>query len=105
MLDILESIKVAEQQATEIKEQARKKANEISENAETRAAEILALNEAECKALREKGLKDAEAASLKNYNEEITQKRAQASKYASDRLKNCEDLAAEIVRRVVRGGR
>lgn len=105
MQDILESINAAEKQAADIKEQARKKASEILESAETRAVEILTLSEVECKSLREKGLKDAEETSLKNYNEEITAKRAEAAKYASDRLKGCDNLVVEIVRRVVRGSR
>lgn len=105
MQDILKSINEAERKAAEIKEDALKKAAEIAQNAEERSAEISKLSEAECKAYREKAIKDAEAEAQKNYDGEITVKRAEAAKYAADRLKTTDNIVSDIVRRVVRGSR
>ena len=105
MQDILKSINEAETEAAEIKENAQKKAAEISASAEERSAEISKLSEAECKAYREKAIKEAEVGAQKKYEEEITVKRAEGAKYAADRLKTTDNIVSEIVRRVVRGGR
>lgn len=105
MQDILKSINEAEKRAAEIKENAQIKAAEITENAEERASEISKLSEAECKAFREKAIKEAEEGAQKKYEEEITVKRAEGAKYASDRLKTTDNIVSEIVRRVTRGGR
>lgn len=104
MQEILKSINEAEQKAAEIKEAARQKAAEIAGNAEGRSADILKLSEAECKAYREKAVKEAEEGAQKNYGEEITVKRAEAAKYCADRLKTTDNIVSDIVRRVVRGG-
>ena len=105
MQEILKSINEAEQKAAEIKEKAQIKAAKIAASAEERASEILKLSEAECKAYREKAVKDAEVGAQKKYEEEITVKRAEGAKYAADRLKVTDNIVSEIVRRVVRGGR
>ena len=103
MQEILKSINEAEEKAAEIKAAAQKKAAEIAGNAEERSAEIAKLSEAECKAYREKAIKDAEDKAQKNYDDEITAKRAAAAKYASDCLKSTDNIVSEIVRRIVRG--
>ena len=104
MQEILKSINQAEEKAAEIKAAAQQKAAEIAGNAEERSAEIARLSEAECKAYREKAVKEAEEKAQKHYDEEITVKRAEAAKYAADRLKTTDNIVSDIVRRVVRGG-
>lgn len=104
MQQILKSINEAEEKAAEIKAAAQQKAAEIAANAEERSAEIAKLSEAECKAYREKAIKEAEDTAQKNYDDEITVKRAEAAKYAADRLKTTDNIVSDIVRRVVRGG-
>ena len=84
--------------------EAEEKAAEIAENAEIRSAEIAALSEAECKALREKSIKTAKEEARKNYESEITVKRAESAQYRADRLKNIDKIVNDIVRRVTRGG-
>ncbi|MDE6691694.1 MAG: hypothetical protein K2K04_06965, partial [Clostridia bacterium] len=100
---ILKSINEAEEKAAEIKAAAIEKAAEIAGNAEERSAEILKLSEAECKAYREKAIKEAEEAAQKNYDDEITVKRAAAAKYAAGCLKSTDNIVSDIVRRIVRG--
>ena len=103
MSAIIDSIQQAELKAVEIKTAALEKANVIAGNAETRCAEIDKLCEAECKAYREKTVREAEVEAQKAYDNEITVKRAEASKYASDRLQNCDKHVNDIVRRITRG--
>ena len=103
MQEILKSINEAEEKAAEIKASAQQKAAEIAENAEERAAEIAKLSEAECKAYRERALKDAEEAAQNYYDEKITEKRADAAKYAEDCLKSTDEIVSDVVRRIVRG--
>lgn len=103
MSTIIDSIQQAELKAVEIKTAALEKANAIAGNAETRSAEIAKLCEAECKAYREKTVREAEAEAQKAYDNEITVKRAEASKYASERLKETDVIVNEIVRRISRG--
>lgn len=104
MREIIESINRAEEKAAEIKAAAQQKAAEIAGNAEERSAEIAKLSEAECKAYREKAIREAEEAAQKNYDDEITVKRAEAAQYAADRLKSTDGIVSDIVRRIVRGG-
>ena len=78
--------------------------SEIAENAENRSAEILALSEAECKALREKSIKTAKEQARKNYESEITVKRAESAQYRAERIKNVDKIVNDIVRRITRGG-
>lgn len=104
MQQIIDSINEAEAKAAEIKANALKKAAAIAENAEERSAEIAKLSEAECKSYREKSIKTAEEEAEKKYVSEITVKRAEASKYAADRLKNTDKTVNDIVRRITRGG-
>lgn len=103
MSTIIECIQEAELKAAEIKTAALEKANVIAGNAETRSAEIARLCEAECKAYREKAVREAEQEAQKAYNNEITVKRAEASKYAADRLKETDKIVNDIVRRISRG--
>ncbi|MDE6676700.1 MAG: hypothetical protein K2K12_03185 [Clostridia bacterium] len=103
MQEILKSINEAEQKAAEIKTAAQQKAAEIADNAEQRSREIAKLSETECKAYREKALKEAEEAAQKHYDDEITAKRAEAAKYAAKCLASTDDIVNEIVRRIVRG--
>ncbi len=100
----MKSINEAEEKAAEIKASAQQKAAEIAGNAEERSAEIAKLSEAECKAYREKAIKEAEEAAQKFYDGQITVKRAEAAKYAADCLKACDNIVSDVVRRVVRGG-
>lgn len=104
MQDILKSIIDAEKRAAEIKAEAQQRAALIAQNAEERAAEIARLSEAECKAYREKAVKEAIEEAQKRYDGEITIRRAEAAKYAADRLKTTDNIVGEIVRRIVRGG-
>ena len=104
MQEIINSINEAEEKAAEIKAAAIKKAAEIAENAENRSAEILALSEAECKALREKSIKTAKEQARKNYESEITVKRAESAQYRAERIKNIDKIVNDIVRRITRGG-
>ena len=104
MQEIINSINEAEEKAAEIKAAAIKKAAEIAENAENRIAEILALSEAECKALREKSIKTAKEQARKNYESEITVKRAESAQYRAERIKNIDKIVNDIVRRITRGG-
>ncbi len=104
MQEILKSINEAEEKAAEIKAAAQQKAAEIAANAEERSAEIAKLSEAECKAYREKAVKEAEDKAQKNYEDEFTVKRAAAAKYAADCLKSTDNIVSDIVRRIVRGG-
>ena len=104
MHEILKSINEAECKAEEIKASALEKASVIAEGAEERSAEIAKLCEAECKAYREKAVREAELEAQKRYDNEITVKRAEASGYASERLKNTDKIVNEIVRRITRGG-
>ena len=103
MQEILRSINEAEEKAAEIKAAAQQKAAEIADNAEERSAEIAKLSEAECKAYREKAILEAEEAAQKNYDDEITVKRAEAAKYAEERLQYTDNIVSDIVRRIVRG--
>lgn len=105
MQELLKSINEAEQRAAQIKEDAQKKAAGIAEQAEERSSEISKLSEAECKSFREKAIREAEEEARKKYEAEIAVKRAEASKYAADRLKTTDNIVVEIVRRVVRGNR
>ena len=105
MQEILKSINEAEEKAAEIKAAAQQKAAEIAGNAEERSAEIAKLSEAECKAYREKALKQAEEEAQTAYDNAITVKRAEAAKYAADRLKTADGAVNTIVRRVTRGNR
>ena len=104
MQEIINSINEAEEKAAAIKAAAIKKAAEIAENAENRSAEILALSEAECKALREKSIKTAKEQARKNYESEITVKRAESAQYRAERIKNIDKIVNDIVRRITRGG-
>lgn len=104
MHEILKSINEAECKAAEIKAAALEKAAAIAGGAEERSAEIAKLCEAECKAYREKTVREAEQAAQKRYENEITVKRAEASGYAAERLKNTDGIVNEIVRRITRGG-
>ena len=104
MQEIINSINEAEEKAAEIKAAEIKKAAEIAENAENRSAEILALSEAECKALREKSIKTAKEQARKNYESEITVKRAESAQYRAERIKNIDKIVNDIVRRITRGG-
>ena len=104
MQEIINSINEAEEKAAEIKAAAIKKAAEIAENAENRSAEILALSEAESKALREKSIKTAKEQARKNYESEITVKRAESAQYRAERIKNIDKIVNDIVRRITRGG-
>lgn len=104
MQEIIKSINEAEQRAAEIRAEATRRAAAIAEQAEERAADILKLSEAECKAYREKAIKQAEADAQKAYENEITVKRAEASKYCADRLKNTDKPVNDVVRRITRGG-
>lgn len=104
MQEIINSITEAEERASEIKAQALKKSAEIAYAAEERAFEIAKLSEAECKAYREKSVKQAEADAQKKYEAEMTVKRAEAAQYAAERLKDTDGAVNEIVRRVKRGG-
>lgn len=105
MQEILKLIKEAEEKAAEIKAAAQQKAAEIAENAEERFAEITKLSEAECKAYREKSMKEAEEAAQKGYEDEIAAKRAAAAEYCADCLQSTDSIVSDIVRRVVRGSR
>lgn len=104
MQEIINSINEAEAKAAEIKAKAQQKAAEIAENAEERSTEIARLCEAECKALRESSIKEAEEEAEKKYNSEIAVNRAEAAKYAADRLKDTDKIVNDIVRRITRGG-
>ena len=104
MQEILKSINEAEEKAAEIKAAAQQNEAEIACSAEERSAEIARLSEAECKAYREKAIKEAEETAQKNYDDEITVKRATAAKYAADCLKSTDNIVSDIVRRIVRGG-
>lgn len=103
MQEIIKQICEAEEKAAEIKADAYAKAAEIALNAEERAADIQKLAEADCKALREKTLKDAAEEAQKRYDSDITVNRAKASKYCSDRLKNTDKIVNDIVRRIKSG--
>lgn len=103
MQEILRSINEAEEKAAGIKTAAQQKAADIVDNAEVRSREIAMLSEAECKAYREKALKEAEEAAQKLYDDEIAVKRAEAAQYAANCLKSTDDVVNEIVRRIVRG--
>lgn len=105
MQEIIELINEAETKAAEIKANALDKAAEIASAAEERAADIEKLAEAECKALREKSLKNAVEEAQKRYDNEITVNRAKASRYCADRLKDTDKIVSDIVRRVTRGSR
>lgn len=105
MQEIIQKIFEAEQKAAEIKANALEKAAEIAAGAENRAADIDKLAEAECKAMREKSLKDAVEEAQRRYDDEITVNRAKASKYCADRLKDTDKIVNDIVRRITRGGR
>ncbi len=100
----MKSINEAEEKAAEIKAAAQQKAAEIAGNAEERSAEITKLSEAECKAYREKAIKEAEEVAQKNYDDEITAKRATAAKYDADCGISTDNIDSDIVRRIVRGG-
>ena len=104
MQEIINEISEAEAKAAEIKAEAQKKAAEILADAEIRCGEIAKLSEAECKAFREKSIKTAEDTANKQYDSEITVKRAEAAQYRADRLKNTDKIVSDIVRRVKRGG-
>ncbi len=104
MHEILKSISEAEAKAAEIKAQALEKASLIAGAAEERSVEIAGLCEAECKVYREKAVREAELEAQKRYENEITVKRAEASRYAEEKLKNTDGTVNEIVRRVTRGG-
>ncbi len=105
MQEIIQLINEAEQKASEIKADAMNKAGEIASDAETRASDIEKLAEAECKAMREKILKEAAEEAEKRYDDEITVNRAKASKYCADRLEDTDKIVNDIVRRITRGNR
>ncbi len=102
MQEVIKLINEAEEKASEIKAEAYAKASDISLKAEERASDIERLAEADCKALREKTLKEAEEEAKRRYDNEITVNRATASKYCADRLKNTDKIVNEIVRRIKR---
>lgn len=105
MQEIIQLINEAEQKAAEIKANAMNKAAEIASDAENRAADIDKLAEAECKAMREKCLKDAVEEAQRRYDNEITVNRAKASKYCADKLRDTDKIVNDIVRRITRGSR
>ena len=102
---IIKSITEAENKASEIKAQALDKSAEIAAQAEERSAEIEKLSQAECKALREKSIKAAQDEAQANYDEVISQKRAEAAQYAEKCLKKADKQINDIVRRVTGGSR
>ena len=105
MQEIIQLINEAEQKASEIKANALEKAGDIASDAENRASDIEKLAEAECKAMREKILKEAVEEAQKRYDNEITVNRAKASKYCEDRLQDTDKIVNDIVRRITRGSR
>ena len=105
MQEIIEKINEAEQKAAEIKEKALEKAAEIVSGAEERASDIEKIAESDCKALRERSLKEASLEAQKRYDNEIIVNRAKASNYCADRLKDTDKIVNDIVRRIVRGNR
>lgn len=105
MQEIIEIIREAEAKAAEIKANALEKAAAIVAAADGRASDIERLAEAECKALREKALKEATEEAQRRYDEQITVRRAQASKYCADRLKDSDKIVNDVVRRITRGSR
>lgn len=105
MQEIIKLVNDAELKAAGIKAAALEKAARIASDAEERSAEIAKLSSAECKSYREKAIKQAEEDAQTAYDKEITVKRAEAAKYASDRLKNADGAVNTIVRRVTRGNR
>ena len=105
MQEIIQLINEAEQRASEIKANALEKAGEIASDAENRASDIEKLAEAECKAMRERILKEAVEEAQKRYDDEITVNRAKASKYCADRLRDTDKIVNDIVRRITRGSR
>ncbi len=105
MQEIIQLITEAEQKASQIKAEALEKAGAIVSGAENRASEIEKLAEAECKAMREKILKEAAEEAQKRYDDEITVNRAKASKYCADRLRDTDKTVNDILRRITRGSR
>lgn len=105
MQEIIQKICEAEQKAAEIKADATEKAARITSDADARASDIERLAEADAAAIREKTLKDAVEEAQKRYDEEITVNRAKASKYCEERLKSCDKIVNDIVRRITRGSR
>lgn len=102
---IIKSITEAEERAAQIKAQAQDKSAEIAAQAEERSSEIEKLSLAECKALREKGIKAATDEAQKKYDEAISEKRAEAAVYAGKCLKKADRQINDIVRRVTGGSR
>lgn len=103
MQQIIKSITEAEARAAEIRADALERAAAIATAAEERCAEIAKLCEAECKAYREKTLKSAEEDAQKEYERQITVKRAEAAKYCADKLKDTDRAVNDVIRRVKRG--
>lgn len=103
MEEIIKSVSAAEARGEEIKAEALKKADAISAAAAERAAEIEKLSETECKLYREKSISSAKISAEEKYNGEILKARADAARYAEDRLKNSDGCVEEIVRRITRG--
>ena len=104
MKEILNCINEAENQAESIKEKALEMSAEIAKTAEESAEEIAKLSEAECRTYREKSIVQAEADAEQAFLKQITAKRAEASQYANDKLKDTDRVVNAIVRRVTRGG-
>lgn len=105
MQEIIQLINEAEQRASEIKANALEKAGDIASDAENRASDIEKLAEAECKAMRERILKEAAEEAQNRYDDEITVNRAKASKYCADKLTSTDKIVNDIVRRITRGSR
>lgn len=103
MEEILQSIKQAEEQAALIKSAALEKAAKIVADAEANATEIAKKSEADCRALREKCIKQAENAARDDYSKAIEKRTAECAAFADNVIEKSKGLSQEIVRRILRG--
>ncbi len=104
MEEILQAITSAEQKAARIKADALEKAAKIAADAEAAASGIAGQNEEECRALRDKAIKDAENLAKDNYAAAIKKKTAECAAFADNAINKSENISKEIVRRILRGG-
>lgn len=105
MEEIIKSITEAEAQADALKKQALLQAEKIIEQAEERAATIEKNSAEECKAFREKTLKNAQLQAQQEYDHAIEKKREEGKTYVKERLEQCNLQVQEVVRRVSGGNR
>ena len=101
----MQSIKLAEAQAQEMKRVAEEKAASILADAEMQAKRVKETAHEVCKAYADTQLKSVKMEAERRYNDALDARRKTAREYCAQVLQAADDAVAQIVGRLISGNR